>query len=106
MGVGIVTSDPTAMSSRVIERKVAGGKLFRLRIRRSDEGISVQLTGDFFLDPEEGIGIIESCLADCMALSDREEAECRLDESMTKAHLQIIGFGARDLVDALWKARS
>ena len=106
MGVRTVRSDTTTTSSLVIERKVAGGKLFRLRIRPSDEGFSVQLTGDFFLDPEEGIEIIESCLVDCMPLSDRDEAERRLDESMAKAHLQIIGFGAGDLVDALWKARS
>ena len=55
------------MSSLIIERKVEGGKLFRLRVTRSRGAFSVRLTGDFFLEPEEGIEIVEATSADCLA---------------------------------------
>ena len=94
------------MSSHVIERKVKGGKLLRLRFFDVDEMRSIQLTGDFFLDPEEGIDIIESCLIECLAISDKYEAETRLSLVITEAHLIISGFEASDIIDALWEAKS
>jgi hypothetical protein len=93
------------MTSLIIERKVKGGKLFRLRVTRSDAVLSVQLTGDFFLEPEEGIDILEAGLADCLALSDKDEAESKLSMAIAKAQLQISGFEAGDLIDALWEAK-
>jgi len=94
------------MPSLVIERKVKEGKLFRLRVNRSDEAISVQLTGDFFLEPEEGMAIIERELADCLMLTSRKEAEHRLAEAIAKAEIRISGFEVVDIIDALWEARS
>ena len=93
------------MPSLVIGRKVKGGKLFRLKIARSDESLSVQLSGDFFLEPEEGIDVVEACLAGCLALSNKSEAEQRLAEAIANAKLRISGFGAGDVIDALWEAR-
>ncbi len=79
------------MPTLVIERKVKGGKLFRLRITSSDEAQSVQLTGDFFLEPEEGIDLIERCLSDCLALSDERQAERVLSEKIAEVHIRISG---------------
>lgn len=93
------------MPSHVIERKVKGGKLFRLRLIDIDDKPSVQLTGDFFLEPEEGMEIIECCLAECLAVSDKKEAERRLSLAITRANLLISGFEAIDIIDALWEAR-
>ncbi len=93
------------MSHLIIERKVKGGKLFRLKVDRSDDAFSVQLTGDFFLEPEEGIEVIECTLADCLALSDKREAEKKLAEAIAKARLRISGFEVADVIDALWEAR-
>jgi hypothetical protein len=106
MGEGIITPDAAKMSSIVIERKVKGGKLFRLRINEMDEAISVQLTGDFFLDPDEGMAIIEQELADCLRLTSRKDAEHRLAEAIDQAGLRIMGFGVVDIIDALWEAKS
>lgn len=94
------------MSSLVIERKVKGGKLFRLRVNRSDEAISVQLTGDFFLEPDEGMAIVERELADCLRLTSKREAENRLAEAIALAELHITGFEVADIIDALWEAKS
>jgi hypothetical protein len=71
------------MTPLIIERKVKGGKLFRLRVTRSGASASVQLTGDFFLEPDEGIEIVEAVLVDCLALSDKGEGERRLSEAIT-----------------------
>jgi len=93
------------MPSHVIERKVKGGKLFRLRLIDVDDRRSVQLTGDFSLEPEEGIEILESCLSECLYISDKGEAERRLSLAITGSHLQIFGFEAIDIIDALWEVR-
>jgi hypothetical protein len=93
------------MAPLVIEKKVKGGKLFRLRVTSSGVALSIQLTGDFFLEPEEGIAILEAGLVDCLALSDKDEAERRLSEVIAKARLQISGFAAGDLINALWEAK-
>jgi len=94
------------MSTLVIERKVKGGKLFRLRINKINEAISVQLTGDFFLEPDEAIVVIERELADCLRLTNRKEAEHRLAMAIDQAGLRITGFEVVDIIDALWEARS
>ena len=106
MGERIITPEATKMSSLVIERKVKGGKLFRLRINKTDEATSVQLTGDFFLEPEEGMAIVEHELTDCLRFTSRKEAEHRLAEVIDQAGLRITGFGVVDIIDALWEAKS
>ena len=106
MGERIITPEAAKMSSIVIERKVKGGKLFRLRINNTDEAISVQLTGDFFLEPDEAMVVIERELADCLRLTSRKEAEQRLAEAIDQAGLRITGFGVVDIIDALWEAKS
>jgi hypothetical protein len=94
------------MPSLVIERKVKGGKLFRLRINSMNGAINVQLSGDFFLEPDEGMAIIEQELAVCLRLSSRKDAEHRLAEAIDQAGLRITGFGVVDIIDALWEAKS
>jgi hypothetical protein len=106
MGERTITIDTSKMSSLVIERKVRGGKLFRLRVIKSDCATSVQLTGDFFLEPDEGITIIERELAVCLGLADRKDAEQRLAETIAQAELLITGFEVNDIIDALWEAKS
>lgn len=93
------------MSSLVIERKVKGGKLFRLRVITSDESFIIRLTGDFFLEPDEGLDIIERNLVDCFALSDKEEAKQKLTETISRANIRISGFDIVDIIDALWEAK-
>lgn len=101
-GIKLRCSD---MPPLVIERKVKGGKLFRLKINWSEDAPSFQLTGDFFMEPEEGIEIIERTLADCLSLSDKGEAERRLAATIALNDISISGFEAKDLIDALWEAK-
>lgn len=85
------------------ERKVRGGKLFRLRIELAGgRARSAVLTGDFFLEPEEGIDVIEKILVKAYSAPDSRTAE-RLIEDGTRG-LTITGFSARDLVGALEEA--
>jgi hypothetical protein len=94
------------MSSLMIERKVKGGKLFRLRVNRSGNAVSVQLSGDFFLEPDEGIAIVEGELANCLNLTNRREAEIRLADVIARSEIRITGFEVSDIIDALWEVKS
>lgn len=53
--------------------KVPNGKLLVVRIDFSDKMDSVQITGDFFMHPEEGITDIENALAG-RGLNDTKES--------------------------------
>lgn len=83
-------------------RKVEGGKLFRLRLR---PGGMVALDGDFFVHPEDSIGMLEGWLGDCARCDDREDALRYLKEKLDEGKVLIIGAGAGDLVAALWEAK-
>jgi hypothetical protein len=94
------------MSSFIIERKVEKGKLFRLKVSRVEDRISVQLSGDFFLEPDESIAVVEGELANCLKLTNRREAEIRLAEVIARSEIRITGFEVSDIIDALWEVKS
>ncbi|MDD1770125.1 MAG: hypothetical protein LUO79_03475 [Methanomassiliicoccales archaeon] len=90
-------------SEQLVERKVRGGKLFRIRIwREGDVAVGVSLTGDFFLEPEEGIERLESALLQAYT-SPGPEAATKIIEGASKG-LTITGFSPADLVGALEEA--
>jgi lipoate-protein ligase A len=92
-----------AQKEILVERKVHGGKLFRLRIHLSKgKADGAILTGDFFLEPEEGIERLERAIATAYASADADEARAVLDKAAEG--LLITGFSTDDLVEALEEA--
>lgn len=100
----------------VATKKVAGGKLLRVKAHIDPEhGVveSVQLTGDFFLHPEEVIGVLEKSLSglpvDPHAVSadralDRALFLEKLQAAIQESRAELIGFSAEDIVDTLMEA--
>ena len=90
-------------TERLVERKVRGGKLFRLRVAFiGDRPGKVVLTGDFFLEPEEGIDALEAALLSAYLAPDPKTAGKIID--VASNGLMITGFSTGDLVDALEEA--
>ncbi len=88
---------------RLVERKVRGGKLFRLRVTFLEgKAKHVDLTGDFFLEPECGIEILEKALLEAYLSPDEGTAKWIINEAARD--LTITGFGSDDLVGALREA--
>ncbi len=80
------------------QRKVPGGKL--LRVRLDHEGgiiTSVQISGDFFLHPEDGLQVLERCLVGLPTSMDERTLETLLQDEVSSHGLEVLGFGPRDL---------
>lgn len=87
----------------LVERKVRGGKLFRIRVHfENDVASRVVLTGDFFLEPDEGIDELEKALLRAYSSPDRGSATKVIEDA--SSGLAITGFSPCDLVGALEEA--
>lgn len=91
--------------SKVVVRKVKGGKLFRIRLEHSPQGDLVKLDGDLFIHPEDALGPIEAWLGRCLKMQDEISAERFLQSKLEKESIQIIGANSAELVSALWEAK-
>ena len=80
------------------ELKVKGGKLVRVRIA-CDESImfQVQITGDFFIHPEEGLDTIENVFVGMRVPPSQNEIEGLVNEVVMRDNLKIMGFSPSDL---------
>jgi len=84
---------------RTIIRKVPGGKMFKVEMQIENEKIiRIQITGDFFIHPEEGLELLEHKLTGCRFL--RNEIIEYIGELEEKG-IQLIGFKKEDLADAI-----
>ncbi len=72
----------------MMEVKVPGGKLARLRIDR--DGI-VRLSGDFFIYPEDGIIVIENVLSGLRGDEPLEAVESALEGVIRENRIQLVG---------------
>ena len=84
--------------------KVPGGKLVRVRLREEEGEVqSVQITGDFFLVPEENLSQLEKTLEGVPL----REAEIKLaiDRFFKAAGTQGLGVSPDDFVRALLSAK-
>ena len=87
------------MGPRVIraERKVPGGKL--VQMAAGSDG-AIQLTGDFFLYPEDGLAGLEAFLSSLSA------AAGPIREYMERSGMRMLGLRPEDLADLLAEVRS
>jgi lipoate-protein ligase A len=72
----------------VMEVKVPGGKLARLRIGLDG---AVRLSGDFFVYPEEGIFLIEKVLSDLQGDEPLDAVESAIKAIVEENRIQLVG---------------
>ncbi|OPY29895.1 MAG: hypothetical protein A4E28_00615 [Methanocella sp. PtaU1.Bin125] len=90
-------------SDAYAEEKVPGGKLARVTVR-ADGG--VEITGDFFAYPEEGIALIENALAGLEQTVPAAEIERRLNRTIDEAGVELIGLDVPAIVRLYMGCRS
>lgn len=84
--------------------KGPGGKLIRIRLGETRDQIrSIEITGDFFLVPEESLGKLETMLVN----APLRETELRVlvDKFFQETGAQAIGASASDFVKAILSVR-
>jgi len=77
------------------EEKVPGGKLARVTVRH-DGG--VEITGDFFAHPEEGMTLVENALGRLDGTEPPEEVETLLNRLIVEAGIVLIGIDVPAIV--------
>ena len=95
------------------EYKVPGGKLVAVDASLSDGRLAaVSVSGDFFLDPDEALTVIDRTLTGMLADTPVAEIARQLDENLTRAHadgllgvpVTMAGFDSRAVAIAVRRA--
>lgn len=88
--------------------KVAGGKLLRMKADVGGDAVSAvtraELTGDFFLHPEDGVEALEQALVGVEVDATVEEIDARLRDAVARGGLILVGFETRDVAQTLYSA--
>ena len=85
----------------IATKKVSGGKLLRVKSIFGERVESVQLTGDFFLHPEESVSLLEKSLEGLPASNNPEVFLKHISEALQKNNIQLIGISPEDIVETL-----
>jgi len=86
-------------------RKVPGGKLLSVRLQHDGERVTgAELSGDFFLFPEESIAVVESALVGMPRSLDEASLAAMIAERMEREGITAIGFTPRDLASVIREA--
>jgi lipoate---protein ligase len=86
---------------KTITEKVPGGKLVRVKVDFGEKINSLQITGDFFLHPEDMIEEIEKGLVGC---SVGDELQEKIQQVISQHNIELIGFSAEDIARLVKKA--
>ena len=87
---------------KTAENKVTGGKLVRIKL--DDNGSSItfcQITGDFFLHPEESLKEIEQVIISQPIPLNKESVLQSLQTVIQQHQIELIGFTPEDIVGLL-----
>lgn len=80
------------------ELKVKGGKLLRARITHDGAAVrKVEITGDFFMHPEEGLQSIEDSMVDMRVKTSAGEIEKLIAGVVEREGIELVGFSPSDL---------
>ena len=86
------------------EEKVPGGKLLRIKVDFNGAIKDIQISGDFFLHPEECIDKIEKNLFG-ISIGMEENQITHLIEEISKSNkIEMIGISAKDIARVLKRA--
>lgn len=95
-----VFEELTLKRNFVFTLKSQGGKLFRVKFNLTNNIIiNLQITGDFFIYPENALEIIERELEGCDL--DYEKIVKTFEETTQLNKISVIGFTAKDLANAI-----
>ena len=90
------------MPARRAQRKVPWGKLVRVdAVCEGRRFTSIQITGDFFVHPEEALAIIERDLEEKALSGNEPDLERLIGAVIAVNDALLIGFGAKDIADLL-----
>jgi len=90
---------------RISDYKALGGKLVRVRLSESNGIIAkVEITGDFFLVPEEDLPRLEAMLVG--AKLDGPAVKTVVDDFFRKTHAEGLGVTRDDFVNAIVSSKS
>jgi len=85
-------------------RKVPGGKLVRIKLTFSDKIESAQITGDFFLHPEDSLLKIEEAIKGNPVSISESDLESKIQTSINQNQVQLVGFTIHDLAQITLEA--
>ena len=78
----------------IATEKVPGGKLVRIKVDFNSAINKIEITGDFFVHPEEGIFEIEKALTGIDASSSQESIAEIVQRIIQEKNFSLIGFDA------------
>ena len=81
----------------VATEKVAGGKLVRVKVDFDKVINSIQITGDFFLHPEDAVEGMENAIVGSDVDVSQEVLKNKLDEVIEKYDVMLVGFSSEDI---------
>ncbi|MFQ5620369.1 MAG: lipoate protein ligase C-terminal domain-containing protein, partial [Candidatus Nanoarchaeia archaeon] len=85
--------------------KVPGGKVVEIIVDVLDGIITdLQITGDFFVHPEEGIGDLERCLINQSVKENDMVLLNRINETVVEKELKLVGVTPKSIVLVLREA--
>jgi lipoate-protein ligase A len=86
-------------------RKVPGGKLLSVRLEHNGHAVTAaELSGDFFIHPEESIAVIEEALVGTPLAIGKEELVRKIEAVMSRGRIMAVGFGPQDIATVVCEA--
>lgn len=80
-----------------ITEKIPSGKLVRIKVDFDTQINSIQITGDFFLHPEDAIEQLEASVTGAAASSDVAALKEKFQHVLDGANATLVGVSADDL---------
>ena len=82
--------------------KVPGGKLIEIRlIHENGTVISLKIIGDFFLLPEEKLGLIEKSIEGMKINADERDIASRIAKVASDERIEMIGIDPANIAKAI-----
>jgi lipoate-protein ligase A len=86
-------------------RKIAGGKMLSVRLEHDGAVIvRAEVSGDFFMHPEEAIDIVEEALAGLPLSTASKDISILIDRVLKERGIVAIGFESPDLAGLIREA--
>ncbi len=82
-------------------KKIVNGKLINILVDYHDTIRKIEISGDFFIHPEEALKEIEEFLIGLDVNSDKEIIEYKLKNFVNIRNIRLIGFDESDLADVI-----
>lgn len=90
-------------------KKITGGKLVRVKIESTDAGTQnhisgINISGDFFLHPEDALDHVQQKLAGLSTSSSPQIFEQEIERALAEKKAAFIGASAKDLAEIIHEA--